>query len=138
MVPNGNVRWYFDDKRGIIWFAISEDRAAWILDTLIRSDGRSKTTLRAAPWATSYPRLDAQTQIASKFASQRSHPFSLRREMYPTARTSPVWPWSGRAMIGSHHFVHSRHRSRRPGGLSPHAGDGPVERPLFAHLARGF
>jgi hypothetical protein len=26
MVPNGNVRWYFNDKRGIVWFAVPENR----------------------------------------------------------------------------------------------------------------
>src|SRR3981081_1793288 len=80
MVPNSNVRWYFDNKRGIVWFAVPEDRVAWFLDSQRREiqDHAKGSTL-----VNGYLRLDAQAPIASKFASQPSHRVSLRREMHP-------------------------------------------------------
>jgi|SRR5580693_1021743 hypothetical protein len=80
MAPNGNVRWYFDDKRGIVWFAVPEDSVAWILDS---QRGQIQDHAKGSTMGDGYLGFDAQAPFASKFPSQRSHLVRLRREMHP-------------------------------------------------------
>jgi hypothetical protein len=80
MDPSRNIRWYFDDKRGIDWCTGPADCVGWVLHSQ-----RREVQYHAQDGTTGngYPRLEPESPIAQKFQSKRSHVVTLGREMCP-------------------------------------------------------